>query len=170
MRLLSYLSLALLLAASACSTKATKPENELTSNDFESLDGWGVEHPSLTREKAHSGQYSIKVQRGIDFSLTYSNLLGKISPSKVSKVKVSGWVYITKPTGALLTVQLTDGTDFNQGLSLGTKVKTPNEWTQVSQVFELPANTAPTNRLKVYMWGTSGDEVVYLDDLQLTRE
>jgi hypothetical protein len=170
MRLFTCLSLGFLFLASSCSTKTTKPENVLTSNDFESLDGWGVDHPSLTREKAHSGQYSIKIQRGIDYSLTYSNLLGKISPSKIHKINVSGWVYTTKPTGASLTVELTDGTAFNQGISLGSKVKKPGEWTEISQVFELPASTAATNRIKIYMWGTSADEVVYLDDLLVTRE
>lgn len=170
MRFFTYLAFGLLVAASGCSTKTEKPENELTHNDFESLDGWGVDNPSLTREKAHSGQYAIKIQRGIDFGLTYSNLLGKISPTRINKIKVSAWVYTTKPTGASLTVELKDGVNFNQGMSLGTKVKKAGEWTEVSQVFDLPANSAPTNRIKIYMWGTSGDEVVYLDDLQVTRE
>jgi hypothetical protein len=170
MRFFTYVALGLLVAASSCSTETKRPDNELTHNDFDSLEGWGIEHPSLTREKAHSGQYAIKVQRGIDYSLTYSNLLGKMSPSKINKIKLSAWVYATKPTTASLTVQLTDGVDYNQGITLASKVKKPGEWTEVSQVFDLPANTAPTNRLKIYMWGASGDEIVYLDDLEVTKE
>ncbi|MBJ6107445.1 carbohydrate binding domain-containing protein [Hymenobacter sp. BT523] len=173
MRLFTYAALALLAAASSCSSKNdSKPDNLLTSNDFESLEGWGVESPSLTREKAHSGQYSIKVQKGIDFSLTYKNLLGKLSPTKINRIKVKAYVLMTKPAGPSLTVQLMktadDGAEFNQGINLAEVVKKPNEWVEVEKTFTLPPNVAPSNQLRIYMWGNVGDSVVYLDDLEVT--
>ena len=174
MRLFTYAALGLLVATSSCATKTEKPENLLVGNDFEALDGWGIESPSLTREKAHSGQYSIKIQQGIDFSLTYKNLLGKLSPTKISKLRVKGYVYMTKPTGASLTVQLmktgADGAEFNQSIALAPKVKKAGEWTEVDQLFELPAEVAPSNQLRIYMWGNVGDSIVYLDDLEVTKE
>lgn len=174
MRLFTYVALGLLVAASSCSTKTEKPENLLVSNDFESLDGWGVESPSLNREKAHSGQYSIKIQQGIDFSLTFKNLLGKLSPTRVKRLHVKAYVYMTKPAGGSLTVQLmktgTDGAEFNQGIALDTKVKKPGEWTLVEQTFDLPAEASPSNQLRIYMWGSPGDATVYLDDLEVTKE
>ena len=175
MRFLAYPAFALLLAASACSSNSAKPENELLSNDFESLTGWSAEHPSLTREKAHSGQYSIKIQKGIDYSLTYRNILGKISPNRIDKLRIKAFVYLTKPTQASLAVQLmqsaTDGTSiFNQAIILSSKVKNMNEWTKIDEVVDLPANAAPGNELRIYTWGASNDEVVYLDDLQVLKE
>src|SRR6476646_9697139 len=127
MRFFTSLSVVLLAMASSCSTPSTKPENELLSNYFESLDGWETDNPSLTREKAHSGQYSIKIQKGIEYSLTYKNLLAKISSEKITKVRVTGYVYTTKPTRATLAVQLmktaADGAEFNEGINLGEQVK-----------------------------------------------
>ncbi|MBJ6107447.1 carbohydrate binding domain-containing protein [Hymenobacter sp. BT523] len=172
MRFSICLALGLLAAASGCASPST-PENQLLGNDFESLDGWGTESPSLTREKAHSGQYSIKIQKGIEYSLTYKNLLAKLSPEKITKIRVSGYVYITKPTDAKLAVQLmktaADGTEFNEGINLGEAVKKVGEWTKVEKEFTLPADAAPSNQLRVYMWGAGNDDTVYLDDLQVTK-
>ena len=114
------------------------------------------------------------MQKGIDFSLTYKNLLGKLSPTKISKLRVTGYAYTTKPTSASLAVQLmrtgTDGAEFTEGMNLGTKLKKPGEWTEIDQEFTLPANATPSNQLRVYMWGANGDEIVYLDDLKVTKE
>ena len=175
MRFFAYPAFALLLAASACSSRSSKPENELLSNDFESLTGWDTENPSLTREKAHSGQYSIKIQQGIDYSLTYRNILGKMASSRIDKIRIKGFVYLTKPTQASLAVQLmqspTDGTSvFNQAIKLQDKVKNVGEWTEINEVVDLPASAAPGNELRLYTWGATNDEVVYLDDLQVLKE
>ncbi len=175
MRLFTYAALVLLAAASGCSSAESNPDNQLLSNDFDSLAGWGIESPSLTREQAHSGQYSIKIQKGIDYSLTYKNVLGRISPTRVNKITVQGYVYTTKPTNASLAVQLvrseTDGTNvYNEGVSLGRKAKKVGQWTKISQTFDLPAEASATNQLRIYMWGASDDEIVYLDDLQVLKE
>ena len=175
MRFLANPTLALLLAASACSSSASKPENELLSNDFESLTGWNIEHPSLTREKAHSSQYSIKIQKGIDYSLTYRNILGKMASDRIEKIRIKAFVYLTKPTGASLTVQLmqspTDATSvFNQAINLQSKVKNVGQWTEINEVVDLPASATPGNELRLYTWGANNDEVVYLDDLQVLKE
>lgn len=165
----------LLFAASACSSNSSKPKNELLSNDFESLTGWAPEHPSLTREKAHSGQYSIKIQKGIDYSLTYRNLLARMAPNRIDKVRIKAFVYLTKPAKAALAVQLvksaTDGTSvFNQSIDLTSKVKKEGEWTAIDEVIDLPASAEPSNEFRIYTWGAEGDEVVYLDDLQVLEE
>jgi hypothetical protein len=49
-------------------------------------------------------------------------------------------------------------------------VKKAGEWTEVEQTFELPANTSPSNQLRIYMWGSPGDATIYLDDLEVTKE
>ncbi|MEJ7661966.1 MAG: hypothetical protein WKG07_21540 [Hymenobacter sp.] len=85
------------LALGSCGgSDATKPANLLASNDFESLDGWlgGEVGPSLTREQAHSGVYSVKVDPKVDYSMGYSNPLGRLSSSQVTKLKLHGWVFL----------------------------------------------------------------------------
>jgi hypothetical protein len=175
MRFYTYAALALLVAATGCSSKETSPENLVFGNDFDSLAGWIPENPSLTQEKAHSGKYSIKVQQGIEYSLTYINLLGKISPTKVSKLRISAYVYVTKPSAATLVLQVTrSATDptsiFNQGINFKDAVKQPGKWVKVSQVFTLPADAAATNQLKVYVWNSQNDNGVYVDDLEVSKE
>lgn len=166
---------ALLTACSSPDTESNST-NLLLRNDFDSLAGWtGAESPSLTRERAHSGQYSIKTDKDLEYSLTYVNLLGRLSPVRLTKIKVAAWVFAAKPGNAQLTVQLTrslqdNTTIFNQSLDLGETVKKPGEWTYVSKVFALPADISSANQLRIFVWRASAAEPVYLDDLVVTNE
>lgn len=177
MRISPFAAGLVLLMATSCSKEgASKPENQLMANDFESMAGWVPESPSLTHDKAHSGQYSIKTDNAIEYSMAYKNLLGTISPTKLTKLRLTGYVYVTKPNSpAMLTVQLVrslqdEANVFNQAIDLGKEVKKAGEWTKVSQVFTLPAEVAPTNHLRVYLWRAGSADPVYVDDLELTRE
>lgn len=170
------LSLSLLMAA--CSSPEAEPDKAsvLLRNDFESLAGWtGQDSPSLTRERAHSGQYAIKTDRDLEYSLTYIDLLGRLSPTRLTKIKVAAWAYSTKPSEAQLTVQLKrsleDGTTtYNETINLGQAIKRAAEWTPVSKVFTLPADVSAANQLRIFLWRANAPEPVYLDDLVVTRE
>lgn len=144
--------------------------------DFESLAGWGgPEAPSLTRERAHSGQYSIKTDKDLEYSLTYLSPLGRLRMQPAAKIKVSAWVFASQPGSAQLTVQLTRSVEdntviFSEFINLGEAVKKQFQWTPVSQVFTLPADVSAANQLRIYVWRTSAPEPVYLDDLVVTNE
>ncbi|MDF7812732.1 hypothetical protein [Hymenobacter sp. YC55] len=177
MKNLLYASL--VLALTACGDKATEvPANQLASNDFESVEGWMGDNtpPSLTREKAHSGLYAIKVDPSNEFSMGYNNLLGKLSPSRISKLKLHAWVNVpTAGSNVLLITQITDpakpGTPpiMWNATKLSEQAKTQNKWVEINKEIELPANVMYTNRIQVYLWRPAGSETAFLDDLSIAK-
>lgn len=175
-------TLLLLTAATlaGCGDKngSTHPANFLTGNDFDQLEGWtgDMPQPSLTKEKAHSGAYSVHVGPGIEYSNGFIGTLGKLSPTRLTQVKVKGWVFL--PTGTVtagIVTNLTDpaATDGKpalwEALPLDKAVKKRNEWVEVEKTLTLPANAGPNFKLYVYLWSGGSQNVAYLDDLQILR-
>ena len=166
---------ALVVAAASCSggTKAT-PENLIAKNDYESIDGWCEHSVSLSTTKAHSGRFSSKVDREIEYGIGYRNTLLKVSNSKLSKLHVHGFGLVTgNKAKAVLVVQITDPATgaqiFWQALDLKGEIKTLNHWTEFDKDFVLPATITSAQELRVYMWRTSPDDATYLDDLEITK-
>ncbi|WP_210514273.1 carbohydrate binding domain-containing protein [Hymenobacter terricola] len=176
MKLLFYLVLALSLAA--CNDEVPKTQKlagQLTFNDFETVDGWasGTPIPSLTSEKAHSGTFAVKVAPGIDYSLGYNNLLGKVGGNKLRKLRVQAWVFVPNAqSSAVLVTQLRDEAAQKdlmwEGLSLSKEAKEVNRWVKVEKVVTLPETATYNNRLLVYLWRNNSSQPAYLDDLQLS--
>lgn len=172
--------LGILLTASlvACGgEKVEKSANQITSNDFESMEGWlgDTPSPSLTKEKAHSGAYSVLVRPGLDYGLGYRNILGKMSPSRPEKISISAWVFLPNAQAAAkLVTEITDPARAAnnqllwQGIDLDKEVKKYNEWQHVEQVITLPATATATSRFQVYLWRAASGEPVYLDDLTIS--
>ncbi|MBD2766894.1 carbohydrate binding domain-containing protein [Hymenobacter sp. BT664] len=163
----------------ACSGPGADPNeaNLLASNNFESVDGWtsGMPVPSLTKEKAHSGRYSVIVDPKVEFSLGYTNFLRALSASALKKVKVQAWILVpNRNAAANIVLQIVDSADlqrkpyFWQALDVMQQVKKDNQWVEVAQEFTLPANTAPTHMLSTYLW-RRGDQRVYMDDLRILK-
>lgn len=172
-----WLGIALAASLTACGGEKTEhPAGQITSNDFESLDGWvgDTPAPSLTKEKAHSGAYSVSVRPGLDYGLSYNNFLGKMSPNRLGKIKVTAWVYLPSAQAAAKLVteikdptRATDNQLLWQGLDLAKAVKKYNEWQQVTQEITLPAKAAATSRFQVYLWRADSGQPVYLDDVTI---
>lgn len=169
---------ALLVGAVACSGGSKPgevPANRVTVNDFESMDGWGVISPSLTTEKAHSGRYSVKVDRETEYSIGYSNPLIRVASSKIKKLHVHAWVMLGNPQAkAVIVVQVTNPAKggekiYWEALDVRSAAKTLNRWTEIDKDFDLPDTISSTHELRVYMWRTSPEGLVYLDDLELTK-
>ncbi|MBO0360897.1 carbohydrate binding domain-containing protein [Hymenobacter sp. BT186] len=176
MKKLLYASLTLCLAA--CGDKAaTIPANQLAGNDFESIEGWvGDNTPaSLTKENAHSGRYSIKVDPAIEYSMGYSNLLGKLSASKLRKIKIKAWVYLPKgTTDAMLVTSVVDPADPSKpvlwdGFKLADQVKADSKWTEVEKEITLPDNISYTQKLGVYLWRTAAQGPAFMDDVIIEK-
>lgn len=177
MKNLLYASL--VLALTACGDKATDvPANQLAGNDFESVEGWmGDNTPgSLTKDKAHSGRYAVRVDPGNEFSMGYSNVLGKLSPSRLKKIKVHAWVNVPAiNSNAVLVTQITDPANPTappvmwDAMKLGEQAKTPNKWVEIEKEITLPSNVTYTNRIQVYLWRPSGSETAFLDDLSIMK-
>ena len=172
-----FLALAALAGCNSNNTES-RPKNLLSSNDFEQLEGWtaDIPLPSLTKEKAHSGSYSIKVGSGIDYSNGFIGTLGSISPIRVSQVLVKAWVFVPSgPTSAALVTQVMDPSVPGakpvlwEALPLDKEAKTRNEWVQVEKSLTLPANVGPGFKLYVYLWSGNTPNIAYIDDIQILR-
>ncbi len=163
-----------LLALTACGGESeTVDKNVLMHTDFDSLNGWIPASPSLTKERAHSGQYSLKVDKGQEFSLTYSAALGQLSSSRIRSIRVDAWVYLTnkdaKARWGVITKEVAGGKDLSSdGFDLQSQVKEFGKWTKVSQEFKLPAEATYTSQLVMFMWGPGLNVPVFVDDMQVT--
>ncbi len=145
----------------------------LTFNDFESMAGWIPENNSLTREVAHSGNYSIKVEPGMDFSLAYDAQLGQVTPRKPRKIKLEAWAYVlTNQSTAKLGLQIADPatgqTVFGDGIELLEQVKKYRTWVPISKEIPLPDSIAHSHHLKVFLWRNYFPEVSYIDDVRIS--
>ena len=169
---------ALGLAGCGGQTDAANDPNVLVNNDFETLAGWLPEPQSatLSREKAHSGRYSIKVDPAHDYSLSFGAPLGQLHETRIKKLKVTAWAFVptADATASLVTAVSNPSTPdakpmIWEALELN-KPGSVGKWVEVSKVITLPENTVPTSKLGFYLWRTGGNQPVYLDDLQVTVE
>ena len=170
-------SLFLLTLAACGSREDGTPANQLASNDFESVEGWaGDASPaSLTKDKSHSGRYSVRVGPGVDFSMGYTNTLNLVSTIRLKKIKVHAWVWIPdRNAAASLVTQITNPADGNkaimwQGMDLIAKAKKFSKWVEIEQEYTLPETVTANSKLYCYMWRGSSPSSVYLDDLQIFK-
>jgi hypothetical protein len=162
----------------SCSTKeqnvnATNGGTVLTFNDFESLAGWAPENNTLTRENAHSGQYSIKVDPDKEFSLGYDMQLGNITPRKPRKVRLEAQAYLfSGQSQAKLGLQISDPANgqmvLGDGIQLAEQVTKYRTWTPVSKEIEIPDNVVYSHHIKVFLWRGYFPETAYVDDIKLS--
>ncbi|SHJ35599.1 hypothetical protein SAMN02745146_2898 [Hymenobacter daecheongensis DSM 21074] len=172
-------ALLLTLSLAGCSPKTDDAQsaNVLAENDFDHLDGWAGDLPALatlSKTKAHSGAYSTSVRPGFDYSLGFSNVLGKLTDRRPQKITISAWVMLPNDqANARLVVEIKDPNKSDdllyKALELRSVVKKYNEWQQVEQTIEMPATAAVTSRLLVYLWRADSNEPVYLDDMKISR-
>lgn len=161
------------LVAGCSDTKQTATRiNVLTSNDFESMAGWMPESNTLTREEAHSGIYSIKVDADKEFSLGYDIELGQVTPRKPKKIKLEAWAYIeSDKSQAQMGMQIADPTSgrniFGDGIVLTDQIKESRKWTAISKEIALPDSIISTYHIKVFLWRSYVPETAYLDDVRV---
>ena len=156
---------------------SAQPDNLLASNNFEQLEGWTAETPlpSLSREKAHSGNFAMRVGPGVEYANGYINTLGKLSPTRLGQIKVKAWVFVAEGnTSAVIVTQLLDAAAGSkpllwEALPLEKATSKRNEWVEVEKTISLPANVGPNTKLYVYLWRGASPTVAYIDDMQILR-
>jgi hypothetical protein len=170
-----YLLLAGALFLGACSNSDDPvTEGTITFNNFEGVDGWNAKFPTITKEKAHSGQYSLKVDKDNEYSVGFNKMLGEVSSKRPKKIKVEAWVFVpSKETGAAtlaFTVNNPQGGDalLWDGIKLAEEVDDFREWEHVEKEFKLPDNIQVTNTISSYLWRSGATEPVYVDDMKIS--
>lgn len=168
---------ALVLTNCQPQASSTSPNGPLAATDFENLDGWLPDSPTgtaLSRDRAHSGKFSTKVDGAHEFSLGYNNSLSTLSPEWPGKITISAWVLLLDEQHAPKLVAEVKGPGNSgpsllwAGLDLGQQAKVSNKWYHVEQTITLPETAKPNSRLLVYMWRADSQQPAYLDDVQIS--
>lgn len=162
-----------LSACSSGSPTAAPSKDVLMHNDFESMVGWIPDPVALTKEQAHSGVYSVKVDQEHEYSLGYNYLLGQLSPTRIRGVRVEAWVYAPDHNpSAQIRVALNDAvggkTMMNDGVEFGSQVKEFGKWVKVSKEIAFPPTANYSSQLVIYLWRGGSSSKAFMDDIQLT--
>jgi hypothetical protein len=171
---LLFLATAFLASCSGSNSTSATGADVLAGNDFESLDGWAPPSPSLTRDLAHSGKYSVKIDGNTEFSLGYSAPLGKLSNVRIQKIKIQAWAYMVSANSkARLGIQLIDNNTnkeiFGDGINYGDQIKQYGAWTEITKEVTLPSNITATQVFKLFLWRSGASDTAYLDDVRITK-
>ena len=173
--LASLTALSLLVFTGCDNTKSDeKAGTQLAFNDYEAVVGWIPNPESVTRERAHSGTYSVRVGPTNEFGMGYDMVLEKIIDHRPHKIRVEGWGYMTDANStARLGFQLFDGAQgkeiFGDGIDYATAVKTPGKWVKISKDITLPATVAGTQQMRVFLWRSMAGSPAYIDDLRISE-
>lgn len=172
------LAASILLNACSSDSPASLDKDVVMHNDFESVIGWAPDASTISKEQAHSGSYSLKVDIAHPYSLTYYSLLGQLSPTRIRGVNVEAWVY-TPNLANSANVQLSIGlNDAPGGKMLASEkisfaeLKDSNKWAKVSKEFIFPLAANYSSQMVIYLWNGSSNGTnrgpAYLDDIKLT--
>jgi hypothetical protein len=169
------------LWAAGCSRQADLRDDAgnkiFVINDFESLVGWlgAASHPSLTKERAHSGQYALKVDGAIPYSLSYNSTLGNLSEVRLKKLRLSAWVLVPDAeASALLVTHIGDAPPATKPLlwdsfDVAKATQKRGQWAHVSKVINMPAEADANTAIGLYLWCNKGTKATYIDDIVVSE-
>ena len=163
----------MVLAGCNQNTSPVYDKDTVMTSDFDSLAGWVPDPSTLTKEQAHSGSYSLKVDKNHEFSLSYSAILGQLTETRLRGIKMTSWVYMpnkeaTAKMGFILK-DVTGGKDIlSDGIELKDQVKEYSKWVQVSKDINFPASASYSSQIVIFLWRAGATGPAYIDDIQLT--
>lgn len=163
----------LALGLFACSQNSD-PDKILVENNFDGLEGWGIEHPSVTSQRAFSGKYSLKVDPQLEFGLGFNKILGTLTNQKPKVLKIEFRAYIPSDAARARFVcgfadPATGKDTFRQDFNLVDKTKDYREWVKIVKRLELPDAVQLSDKFSCYLWRPeSTTETVFIDDLKIT--
>lgn len=171
---LSVAAVAGLCFITSCGGSAAEDDaNLIASNDFEAVVGWMADPNTVSREKAHSGHYSVKVDAGHEFGMGYNLPLGQATARKPHKIRLSAWAYMTDDkSAARLGMQLFDPAagkeTFGDGIKYAEQVKEARKWVKITKDITLPETATSSQQLRVFLWRDGATSPAYLDDLRVS--
>ena len=151
-----------------CGCGMPKQKGLVYVNDLESIKGWT--QLNLTKKIAHSGLYSNKFDSSHVYGLTFNQLFRELSDDKITKAKVSFWIYMDKNASGklVLEVKKPNNTDaLWTAKNLADIVPKRGEWQQVNLNFTLNDSiNKPENAIAIYPWNLSKGNF-YIDDMRI---
>ena len=147
--------------------------NLIAASDFESVIGWLPDPGTLTKEQAHSGRYSIKVDPAHEFGMGFGLPLGKATIRKPRKIRLAAWGFmVDDKSAARLGLQIMDPATgkeiFGDGINYNESIKNYGKWVEISKDVTIPETAASTHELRVFLWRSGATTPAYVDDLRIT--
>lgn len=167
------LPLALLAACGSDDSTSTATDKDvLMTSDIDGLVGWLPDPNALVKGEAHSGEYSLRVDQTHVFSPGYTAMLGKLSATRLEKIKLEAWVYATDENSkAKLEFVVKDPANNQELLHDQTKldeVKDFGKWVQVTKEINLPTTATYSSQIVIYVSRAEATTPAYVDDIRLT--
>ena len=142
------------------------------TSDIDGLVGWLSDPNALVKGEAHSGDYSLRVDPTHEFSPGYTAILGRLSETRVAKIKLEAWTYATdKNSKAKLEFVVKDPTTNQEILRDQTKleeVKEFGKWVQITKEIAIPTTASYSSQVIIYVSRADATTPAYVDDLRLT--
>ena len=152
--------------------KIVKPSSINTNYffDFETLDGL-VNTENIIVAKSHSGKMSCNLIGGKEYGPSVNLKISKISEIPIKKVAASVWVYpISNSPIAVLTLSVINSNNtsvFWDGKSTENQNFTPNKWTKINALFNLPADKISADDIiSINIWNKGKTDII-IDDLEI---
>ena len=138
--------------------------------DFETLDGL-VNTENIIVAKSHSGKMSCNLIGGKEYGPSVNLKISKISEIPIKKVAASVWVYpISNSPIAVLTLSVINFNNtsvFWDGKSTENQNFTPNKWTKINALFNLPADKISADDIiSINIWNKGKTDII-IDDLEI---
>ncbi|CAN5370976.1 hypothetical protein BH11BAC2_BH11BAC2_10660 [soil metagenome] len=160
------LLVAIAILLSACSGSGY--ENKINQN-FDNINDWYKEVPTLTNEQAHSGKISTFMDSTHEFSSTYEVNYEEIKKKGFTHVKVSAWGMVpdvNAKANLVISVNSPEGNRAYSAIAYSKYIFKINEWTEITNELELPEVKEKGAVLKVYGWVTNKQKS-YMDDVTI---
>ena len=144
-----------------------EPGSILVSSDLENL-SW-MNQNTLSKDVAHSGMFSGKLDSLNQFSFGFSNTFNNLSDTIPTSVDVSVWIYYPQlkiSSSIVISIDSVGKNIFWKGFPLNDSIKAVNQWQEVKVTFEIPKKVMPTDNVKIYVWNTD-KRTFYMDDMRL---
>ncbi|HTB05897.1 MAG TPA: hypothetical protein VK806_03015 [Bacteroidia bacterium] len=155
-----------LILLAACSQP--KQGGLIYYNDCESIKGWTT--VTLSKEKAHSGVYSNKIDTIHPYGLGTRLLFKDISDKKIQTVKVNAWVFLKPRAKGKFVMEIRNhegNTVLWDSYSYNYNTMETNNWHFVSKDFKVTDLASDLeNTVAVYPM-SDGKPDFYVDDIQV---
>jgi hypothetical protein len=157
---------------SACSgnrsnNPAGEPGSKLISSDLENV-SW-INQNTLSKDIAHSGVYSSKLDTTCPYSFGFSNNFKILGDTLPTSVDVNVWVLFPElkiKSCVVVSIDSVNKNIFWKGIPINDSIKTVNQWQQIKTNFELPKKIMSTDNVKIYVW-SNDKRTFYMDDISI---
>ncbi len=143
----------------------TSNEMLISQTDFEK-DNWGYETANQSKDVAHSGLNSQKLNEQTEFSVGYKNETANLHLDKTEMIKAETWFYCTDTirNASLVIAFLKKGEMVSYVYApLLNFYTSKNKWTRAILFSEIPDENC---EMRIYVWNQT-KETFYIDDLSV---